>query len=405
MLSDAADIRTKNMSLADFTVFLMILAMVSFADQTQAAVFMQAACIAVIFIQKMKEKFALTSYFFWLLLFLIYAVSSYFWADNLETVLSCALSIAQIALVGFFLVFYMNDQNKIDFVIRAFIISALILCVRVLVSAPVSAWGNERIGLYIGYNSNKVGYSAGFAALWCIYQWKTKKKKPYLASCIPLVALSFLTGSRKAFFILFIGIALLSALSYEKRRKMFKTLLVSSALLLILYIMVMNIDLFYNILGVRLESMMNSLLGPGGDRSSMDRLLLVQLGVKLFASSPVIGYGLDNFRYMNSTGLYAHNNFVELGCDLGLIGLVIYYSLLAAVFIKTTRHMMRGDARYHIIFVMLLCLFIMDFGVVSYSSEIIHLNIAVVFSLYQLHRNHTETGKEKEQGYEALVLS
>jgi hypothetical protein len=110
------------------------------------------------------------------------------------------------------------------------------------------------------------------------------------------------------------------------------------------FIIVMKIDFFYNILGMRLEKMVYAFLDIGGDSSTIDRLYLIQEGTRLFSANPILGYGLDNFRYLSVMGKYAHNNYIELACDLGLIGAAIYYSFIVFLIIKAAKKVFRNDS-------------------------------------------------------------
>ena len=50
--------------------------------------------------------------------------------------------------------------------------------------------------------------------------------------------------------------------------------------------------------------------------------------VKLWEQSPLIGHGLDSFRFLAGYGTYSHNNYSEILSSLGIIGFALFYGML-----------------------------------------------------------------------------
>ena len=386
--------RLKNAKIADIAIFLMIFVMLAAADYKLIAVGTQVLCFLIIIFFQAHNRRRIMSYIIWYGLFLAYSLATYFWAYKTDTVLSCAFSILQVGLIGISVVVYANTSKKIEYIFKIFIVSAIVLSIRVMVEVPFTVWGNDRIGEYIGYNSNKLGYIFSYTAIFSYYLWHRFRKKIYILAIFPLSIFAFLTGSRKAFLLLILGILFISILVI-KRRIILKVILLA-LLTVILYLIVINVEIFYNILGVRIESLVQTITGDIGDSSSRDRVYLMQEGVRLFGDRPLFGYGLDNFRYLNPLGLYAHNNYIEIAVNQGLVGLVIYYSLIFSLSIKVLKKI-RHNLNYIISGVLLACILIMDIGMVSYSAEVIHLLIAIAFSVVINNGNESdESIKEGE---------
>lgn len=77
------------------------------------------------------------------------------------------------------------------------------------------------------------------------------------------------------------------------------------------------------------------------DTSSMDRKFIWQAGWKMFISSPWIGVGvgtfMDNFKKFIATdykytAAYAHNCYLQMASEMGVIGLAAFLSILAVFF-------------------------------------------------------------------------
>lgn len=69
----------------------------------------------------------------------------------------------------------------------------------------------------------------------------------------------------------------------------------------------------------------------GADQSALERQDLILLGPHLMMQAPIFGHGFDQFRSISGYGYYSHNNYIELGVNAGVLGLLLYYSVLASV--------------------------------------------------------------------------
>ena len=102
------------------------------------------------------------------------------------------------------------------------------------------------------------------------------------------------------------------------------------------------------------------------DSSYRTRTEMIQQGLQLWQQSPLFGNGLDAFGGLSGQGTYAHNNYVELLCDIGLTGTLLFYALYVQVLIRAT-WAPRTLRLYCQIFILMLLL--ADFGYVSYKSK------------------------------------
>ena len=122
---------------------------------------------------------------------------------------------------------------------------------------------------------------------------------------------------------------------------------------------------------VRLHLMLVSLSsGAGGAISFVKRARFVRRGVELFEEAPVFGRGLGSFRWLSDEGTYAHNNYVDLGVALGVVGLVLYYGFYLVLLRRAWALENRNHdvARFVLVFVPLM--FLVDLGAVSYYMKL-----------------------------------
>jgi len=68
------------------------------------------------------------------------------------------------------------------------------------------------------------------------------------------------------------------------------------------------------------------------ESSAMGRLIVWDMAVKLFADNPLFGAGFDTFRFLAGYGgLHdTHNYYLKLAAEMGVLGLLVFFVLLAA---------------------------------------------------------------------------
>ncbi|GMV65057.1 MAG: hypothetical protein AMXMBFR75_08590 [Candidatus Hinthialibacteria bacterium] len=96
------------------------------------------------------------------------------------------------------------------------------------------------------------------------------------------------------------------------------------------------------IISTRENNGLTRLFMPGDwdKKTASSRTILIGEGIRMFESSPMLGIGLDNFRFnqdYRKDGLYivenyAHNLFVQILAETGIIGLCFFLLLMIQVF-------------------------------------------------------------------------
>ena len=137
----------------------------------------------------------------------------------------------------------------------------------------------------------------------------------------------------------------------------------------------MTVDPLYNVLGSRMEELVNGVLGGNADSSFDTREEMAQLGIKWFWEKPFLGYGLGNYSmlYGALTGryTYSHNNFVEILVSGGLVGFIIYYSIYAFIFIKLFKSVfIKKDVLSIILFAVNIVSLVLHISDISYYSTL-----------------------------------
>lgn len=129
------------------------------------------------------------------------------------------------------------------------------------------------------------------------------------------------------------------------------------------------------------------LVFSGQESSFNERYSFIILGWEAFSASPIWGHGLDMFRIVSRSGLYSHNNIIELAVSGGILLLVFYYSIFFHIFRRAKKTFSYDDPRY-IRYTLLLCiLFLLDFTIVSYSVKMIALILSMMLAIPESVKN------------------
>jgi O-antigen ligase len=114
--------------------------------------------------------------------------------------------------------------------------------------------------------------------------------------------------------------------------------IIGIAILFVLsFVLITKVPYFYNVLGVRVFDMFEIIkqgqdFSGGADNS---RFLLFIYGFEWFQESPAIGSGINNYRVLSNItppfvgrNFYAHSNIIEMLVGVGIVGTIIYYSII-----------------------------------------------------------------------------
>lgn len=193
--------------------------------------------------------------------------------------------------------------------------------------------GGIRIGDTLSGNVNTVGFNFGSISLLVTWQYCKKRKKSVLAILTILILFMLLTGSKKALLIVMLDIIMMFMYEKGHASRWLKLFLVSVVGIYVIF----NVPYFYDILGSRVKSMIDTMLGRSSvllntySYSTDMREKMIEEAFKLFLKKPLFGGGFNNFMANTVTGYeYSHCNYTEMLCSFGLFGTIIFYSKYAS---------------------------------------------------------------------------
>lgn len=336
----------------------------------------------------------LPNFTLWYLAVFILSLMSFLYGDH---IVGGTLYVMFIALVlSFCFIIAVTDLKSIDILARTYIWSAVLMSFMLLVTDQLilDVEEGERLGTEISGNANSfsamVMSAAIFAAWYMVYKCNWKTRFVYIAAFSFLLFVMGLSGGRKTMIAVMVcAVVFILFSSNEKKTPFVRNALICLIIILITYWAVINIPILYDSIGNRFESLFNSILGIEGEVDSVAsdkvRARMIEIGLEGWTRAPLFGHGLDTFKYFNreTTGhfYYAHNNYVELLYDLGLVGFVLYYSFVVYL-IKKLMKIPREYLSYKMLGLGLIVeLFVYDLGGISFYQAFSICILAVVFAI------------------------
>jgi len=382
----------RSIGVYDFCIILMIITSLAFYDIKLIFLGSQALAFGLTILNCIKHGISgiRLKYAMWLVIFAFYSFCSIFWADRInDTVFSCTFSIVQVGLVGLSMLIYARNERKVYNCIFAFILSAAALCIRFVVSVPVTYWGNgDRLSRNTIFGSNDPAMILAFSILivmWIVFFNKNKygfsiKMLSIVFSAV-CAFVSMMSGTKKGLLILAVGMAVLMLGTAKKPLKLIGRIVCIVILGIGMYFAVMEIPVLYGAIGYRIEKMVNMYTGGKADMSTIHRSMLIEDALRIFKDNPILGIGQDGFRYVNRVqrGYYSHNNYVELLANLGLVGFVAYYGFIVSMLIR----FLKGNKQCIFPLAALMAALVIDYAMVSYSAELSYICFAICLIAYE----------------------
>ena len=336
-----------------------------------------AVTLAIYKKPKYSEKYL------WFVMFVGLCAFSCIYSVNRNVSLTATFSMVKVLVFSFVMYNIVDCKERLEKVLMINSGSATLLILYLMYTGELFV-KDERLGNELTGNANILATILMFAAFSSVYfvSFSVKRigKIVFTVSfLLQLFALS-LTGSRK-FFIL--PILLLCAMiilnSYDKKKRhLFFKIIVAGLIFVGVFWLIINIDFFYNYIGYRMETFFNFLRGEGKvDASTLIRQVLIDHAIAFWKQSPIIGNGLDTFKVMSSYGIYSHNNYVELLCNLGIVGVIVYYSYFIYLIIRLFKIKTHNSIKWYWL-IIVVCMAIFDVGGVSYNIFQIHIMLVLV---------------------------
>lgn len=285
----------------------------------------------------------------------------------------------------------MHDACSPDVLIANFCEACLIAAIAVvayivIMERDLIMLGTVRIGDSLSGNVNTVGMHLGIYSLGILFLYMRTKNKLLLPVYIVVAVFMLLTGSKKVFIPISLGLALYELYGGIKFEKIVMLLFI---LVAIIYTVLSN-PYLYNIIGSRIIDFLGNIGMYAGEyhysHSTDMRESLIMTALHCFSDKPLLGWGFNATARFSPYNVYAHNNFVEILANYGVVGFLLYYGMIFSLLSKSLCLPRSNYSRYFAV-ILILNHLINDMAAVSYTSGVMTYIGPMVVSVYLLKEN------------------
>ena len=301
-------IKTTKQTGYDALMTLLVFSIWAFNETKVITYPVKIAYIVIFGLYAVSKRRTGSVYQLWCLCMIALSVVAMIVAPELSSSAYTFVNVLQVFLIGFVTYGYLDDENKVDALLKAFVLGGLLLLIRLLLVTPAGVWlSGERVGPAIGYNANDVGNKAAISAIIALClarQSKKERKTAYFLAFGILTALVLFSGSRKALLAVVAAILLLNTVGLKDKRKMILVVAAMGVLLALGYYFIMTNDVLYETIGRRVETMIDVLFHGGSEAKSIDlREKYISIAWQLIKQHPVFGIGLGAYHYVSGVGM------------------------------------------------------------------------------------------------------
>ena len=288
-----------------------------------------------------KDKFILKKnkyrFVYWYLLFAGISVISMGYSPDKKLLNDSSYLLYTTVIILFCFCSLIDSYEKVILIMKSYEWGSAILFVILIFTNNLIS--EERLGSTFAGNSNTFAIFmmiAFFFTSWQFLYYEQNKLKKVMAGIIMTINIVtvLLSGARKVVIACMIYIVILGLLKKDKKGRIhiIRSAIIICIIIVIVWQLMINIPVLYEIIGNRMESLVNQYLGKAvviEGSSSYLRGEYRKLALRGWLKSPIWGHGYDSFHFYNNSitghNAYSHNNYTELLYDMGIIGFGVYY--------------------------------------------------------------------------------
>ena len=329
-----------------------------------------AGC-SLVHLSAAKWKLKYNTAFIQFLIFVFILITSYFWQVTTQVYKQVTITVIQILLFSIFTMQWINSYKIGILAIKAIVLGNVFNCVYRLLSGGLQqVVGNSTFEKALIVGDNDLAMIMVISFSMALFLYNDTKKKQYIIISALFVIIGLTTASRKAVIGLLVVFCVQQLLT---RKKLFRNVLIFITIIIISYLVFTRLELF----SYSFERITNLIAFSKGsttvvDHSSQIREQMRITGFAAFKENPIIGYGVGYSTVYMPFGAYLHNNYIELGVSLGIIGIISFYAPHISVIIRSLKIRDEISLRTTVLSIIAVML-IMDYGAVTYFNKFYYL--------------------------------
>ncbi len=340
----------------------------------------------------------------WYTILVMFCTFSFLWATDINRIyINSLISDVYIPLILTLIcinIYIMEVEYPSLRILKCLVIAEALTAIRALINSPIikiiTTFDTRLYANGLGVNYNH--YTTQFALIFIICMFISENfDKKYRWISLFLVFNIFISGSRKAIIVSAIGSALIIIFKGNFRNVLTKLKRVCFIVIIAMCILVVivRVPFLYNMLGKNLILAVKSIgqsaeeiaLNEVIDHSAHGRAVLRENAFEQFLLHPFIGLGYYCFQFHNTYGLYAHNNYLELLADLGIIGFILYYYYYASCFVYAIKNRNKHKInKFTVLFLTFLaCQIIIEYSHITFfrTYALIPLFVVTISMFYE----------------------
>lgn len=340
------------------------------------------AALLLSFIKVASVRWVKSQYCLWAIVFLLYNIIMCQFAFSKSYAVDYTETLFYVIVIDVFICQYIYRNREVIWsILKAIICGALLKGILVYSQYGLFAFLTSRS--VEGTSANTVGFYCSIAAVFSFLFYIMERKRYYIVIAVILIVFMIASASRKAFIFFGVPIIFYFLMKSKNSIKFIRNFILIIIVAVVGLYALFKVPFLYELIGNRIEGLINGLiLGIEADASTSTRLSLIEFGMKYFKERPWFGYGMSNFKALvevyRSWGsvYYAHNNYVELLVDCGIIGTIIYYSFYVKILIDGIKKRTPGQI---LVLGCMLGFIVSEYALVTYNDAIYQL-LLLVFS-------------------------
>ena len=394
----------------DWLFFVLWILTAYFTRNLMCQAMMMLFVAVVAYVMMMRPLKVKGTFYFWgNILFILYGYIMIKTGNavNDGVAMKMVKSLSLNLVMSYAIVQYIVWKNELRSLMMLFEWGIFIVSLMVIISS-VDTLSEGRLGGGTVVNSNMLAMLAVYGMVLCMYLINDAVNPGfYRLKILFFIAVVLFTGSRKGIIMILLAIMIINFVQGHK--KIVKNIIIISFLAVALYVLVMNVKVLYDIIGVRIENMLELIFtDETSDGSLITRQLLIDIGKDYIRDNPWIGYGYDCFKVVSDVnvvgdayGAYAHNNYIELLFSGGIIGTVLYYIPVVEILIRLIRHI-KTDRCITYLLAILVPKLAVEYAYVSYYSRVDTYITAVIVGAVLFCNNKQKEIKAAEENENAV---
>jgi hypothetical protein len=349
-----------------------------------------------------KRAFHSSTILSFILFIVICAVGVYLVAVNKSVGMQAITRLFEYLLLGLMIYTFSAKDGNLLFVAKVMFSLGVVVCLLMVFSPETFSEGVMRT-VYLSYSSDVNPHVTAIIevlGLWAILYLFSYKDKIYLRDVIfSLLSIAFfmyaiiLTNSRKGF----IAALIVLIISLPNYWKLIKEIMGTKQRISIGFCVIIIIGLaglWVLRTGVLTQNNFWDRIATLSDNSNAGRISYVIEGFKVFLKHPLIGVGLNNFRYYSYAGTYSHCTYAELPACSGILGTIPF----AIMYIKTIINILNSKKSYasdlcrkRLMIAMILVLLFISFTQISFYIRELMIMIFIMgaYGEYEIRQDKT----------------